>query len=138
MKKESLKFYFQIRTKIRISPQYIHKELKSAIRTQAPCLRTIQRWYKHFESGNKSLEDQDRSGRPITEFTDVNINRVRQVIEDNPYSTYDEIKAETSLTTGIVHKIIHQALKLKNITSRWVPHRLSEKNRQDRSVAKKI
>ena len=71
-------------------------------------MRTIQRWYKHFESGNKSLEDQDRSGRPITEFTDVNINRVRQVIEDNPYNTYDEIKAETSLTTEIVHKIKHK------------------------------
>ena len=32
-------------------------------------MSTIQRWFKHFESGNKSLEDQHRPGRPITETT---------------------------------------------------------------------
>ena len=54
-------------------------------------MSTIQRWFKHFESGNKSLEDQHRPGRAITATSKSNINRVQKVIEDNPYCTYDEM-----------------------------------------------
>ena len=50
-------------------------------------MSAIERGFKHFESGNKSLEDQHRPGRPITETSKSNINRVQklEVIEDNTY-----------------------------------------------------
>ncbi|CAF4422873.1 unnamed protein product, partial [Didymodactylos carnosus] len=73
-----------------------------------------------------------RVGRPITETTPANIDKVKAVIEEDPYCTYDEIEAETSLSRGTVNRIIHDALQLKKVTSRWVPHELTEKNRQDR------
>ena len=46
--------------------------------------------------------------------------------------TYDDIVAESSLSRGTIERIIHDHLKLKKITSRWVPHQLTEQNRQDR------
>ena len=82
--------------------------------------------------GNHSLEDKPRSGRPITETTIDNIDRVRVLIEEDPWCTYDEIEAQTSLSRGTIHTIIHDHLKKKKVTSRWVPHELSEKNLQDR------
>ena len=78
------------------------------------------------------MEDQQRSGRPITETSKSNINRVQKVIEDNPYCTYDEIEAEASLSRGTIQNIIHKSLNLKKLTSCWVPPQLSEKNRPDR------
>ena len=92
----------------------------------ATSMSTIQRWFKHFESVNRSLEDQHRSGCPITETSKSNINRVQKVIEDNPYCTYDEIEALTSLSRGTIQNIIHNSLNLKKLTSRWMPYQLSE------------
>jgi histone-lysine N-methyltransferase SETMAR len=80
----------------------------------------------------EDLKDQHRPGRPITETTPVNIERVRAVIENDPWCSYDEIEAETSLSRGTIHTIIHMHLKMRKLTSRWVPHELTEKNRQDR------
>ena len=85
MKKENLRFYIQICAKLGLSCQDIYKEQKSSIPSMAPSMSKIQRWFKHFESGKNSLEDEHMSGRPITETTKSNINRVQKVIENNPY-----------------------------------------------------
>lgn len=132
MKIENLRFYIQVRVKLGIDCQTIFKELKTAISDHAPSLRTVQRWFKHFKGGNEVLKDKPRSGRPITGITKENIRRVNDVIEDDPWCSYDEIEAETSLSRGTIFNIIHDHLKLKKVTSRWVPYDLTEENRQER------
>jgi len=132
MKIEHLRFYIQIRFKLGIDVKEIFKELKIALPDNAPSLSTVSRWFKHFKGGRDGLEDQPRSGRPITEVIQPNIDKIDQLIEENPWITYDEIEALSSLSRGTIQTIIHDCLKLKKITSRWVPHELSEKNRKDR------
>ena len=61
-----------------------------------------------------------------SQFTGENIQLVRQVISSDTHSTYDEIIAETSLSHGTIERIIHDCLKMKNVTSRWVPHQLTD------------
>ena len=53
-------------------------------------------------------------------------------IKDNPYCSYDEIEAETQLSRGSIYNIIHESLKMKKITSRWVAHELTQKNKAGR------
>ena len=48
------------------------------------------------------LKDKHRKGRPITETIHANIERVRVVIENDPWCTYDEIEAETALSRGTI------------------------------------
>ena len=48
------------------------------------------------------------------------------------WCTYDDIKAESSLSHGNIQRIIHEHLKLKKDTSRFVSHILTEKNCHDR------
>ena len=132
MKSENLRFYIQVRLKLGIAVNDIFKELKSALPDNAPSLLTVIRWFNKFRNGNENLEDKHRSGRPITETTPTNIDRIRKVIDNNPWSTYDDIEAETLLSRGTIQTIIHDHLKLKKITSRWVPHQLSEENRKER------
>ena len=62
----------------------------------------------------------------------MNIDKVDQLIEENPYISYDEIQAETSISRGTIFTIIHDQLKLRKITSRWVPHLLTQKHNDDR------
>ena len=132
MKSENLRFYIQVRFKLGIALNEIFKELKAALPDNAPSLSTVTRWFKKYKQGSEDINDKPRQGRPITETTPVNIDKVRAVIENDPCCSYDEIEAETSLSRGTIQTIIHEHLKMRKLTSRWVPHKLTEKNRQDR------
>lgn len=132
MENENIRFYIQMRLKLGCDAKSIHNDFLLVYGEQAPAYSTIARWHKLFRDGRERLEDDPRVGRPITGQTKANIERVRLVIEEDPYSTYDEIEEATSLCRGTIQNIIHDCLQLRKVTSRWVPHLLSEKNRQDR------
>ena len=55
-------------------------------------------WFNRFKRGVDDLEDKQRKGRLITETIHVSIERVRAVIENDSWYTYDEIEAETTLS----------------------------------------
>ena len=60
-----------------------------------------------------------------------NIELVRQIINNDPHSAYDEMIAKTSLPHGTIQRIIHDSLKMKKMTSRWVAHQLSDEQKRD-------
>lgn len=124
--------YIKVRALLKISAVDIHNELVEAYKEDALSYRQVARLVSDFKDGRESVEDRPHSGRPVTTFTQVNIDRVRDVLDSNPYATYDEIVEETSICRGIVFKIIHEALKLRKIASRYVPHVLSDDNKKKR------
>ena len=73
----------------------------------------MTRWFNQFKRGVDDLKDKHRKGRPITEPIYANIERVRAVIENGPWCTYDEIEAETTLSRGTIEAIIYEHLKMK-------------------------
>lgn len=132
MENSNFRFYVKVRCILGISPKIISNELKSAFGNEAPSYSFVLKWAKLFKGGRQGVEDAQRSGRPITALTNENIDLVRALIEEDPYVTYDQIEASTSLTPPTIHAIIHMHLKLRKITSRWVPHHLTQKNKEDR------
>ena len=132
MEKENIRFYIFMRFKLGKDAKSIHEDFVSVFAETAPAYSTVARWVKLFKDGKNNFEDEPRAGRPITEKTQENIELVRAIITENPYATYDEVEAETSLCRGTIHGIIHDSLNLKKVTSRWVPHFLSEQNKRDR------
>ena len=64
------------------------------------------------------MGDDLRSGRPISVLTDENVERVRQVIQDDPHSTYDDIIVETHLSRGTIERFIRGTLEMRKVTSR--------------------
>lgn len=104
-----------MRTALHIEPIDIHNELCSVFGDQVPTLRTIERWSKSFREGREEVEDEPRSGRPITETISANIVKVQNLIHDDPYSTIDEIRVQTGLSHGTIERIISDHLKLKKL-----------------------
>ncbi len=121
-----------MKTFLGVYPKTIHEELTTALGPNAPSYQTVARWAKRFREGREDVDDDPRSGRPISELTDENIELVRQVINNDPHSTYDDIIAETSLSHGTVERIIHDHLKMRKVTSRWVPSQLNDEQKQER------
>ena len=120
----NIRFYINIRRKLGIKTDDVYQELKAAIPDQHPSRKTVFKWFAHFRDGREHLKDLPRTGRPITETNTTHIQRVRTIIEEDPWCTYDDI--ESSLSRGTIQRIIHEHLKQKKVTSRWVPHQLTE------------
>lgn len=133
MEKEHIRYYIKTRTILGINALTIHHELVSAYGQDVVSYATVQRWSKDFREGKREqLQDNSRPGRPIAETTNDNIERVRKIIDEDPHSTYNDIIAETSLSYGTVERILHDHLKLRKITSRWVPRELTAEQKQVR------
>lgn len=129
---ENLRFYVKTRRLLGVSAIEISNELVSAYGSCAPSYSFVLKWFNLFTDGRENIKDETRSGRPRTAVCDENIERVREIIEDNPYSTYAEIEVLTSLHPPTIHTIIHDHLHLRKITSRFVPHELSDQNKRER------
>lgn len=118
--------------KVNKTPKEIHNDLVLGWQDRAPCYKTVCNWYNEFKTGSENINDKERPGRPITACTNSNIKIVSELIDENPYISYTEIEAETSLHPPTIHTIIHDHLKLRKLSSRWIPHNINDAQRQKR------
>ncbi|XP_065651074.1 protein GVQW3-like [Hydra vulgaris] len=121
--------YIKTRALLGVSAQAISDELVLVHGNQASKYSTVAKWATLFKDGRESLEDDPRSGHPRITYTAENIERVRATIEENPHATHDIIEA--SINRFTINEIIHNALKKRKLTSRWIPHELTDQNRKN-------
>ena len=60
------------------------------------------------------------------------IDAVRQLIMQDRYVTYHEIKTTLDISGTSTHSILHEHLTVKSICSRWIPHNLSTAQKKPR------
>ena len=65
------------------TPTQIKDELDSVYGDSARSFTTVKFWAAEFKRGRKSLEDDERSGRPKIATTDENIAKVHQMVLDD-------------------------------------------------------
>ena len=82
---------------------------------------TEQCWFKKFYEGDKSLEDEERSGRPL----EVDNEQLRAIIEADHLTTKQEVGEELNVDCSMIIRHLKQIGKVKKL-SKWVPHELSE------------
>ena len=100
---------------------------------------TVYDWIRRFREGRTSLEDNEREGRPKTAVTEVNSEKVRQLILNDRRVTVREIQSETGLCVASIHHIIHEELHMRKLTARWVPRLLTEDHKMKRlSISKEL
>ena len=78
------------------------------------------------------FEDEPRSGRPKDATTPENANRVRQLVKKDPQITMLEIEEQLGIGSAAVQKLVHEHLGLSKRWARWVPHNLTEDQKQTR------
>jgi len=130
MEKDHYRFYIKTRTLLGFNAATFHAELSQACGGDFISYSTVQKWSKSVRDGRMEIEDNPRFGRPVTKVTQGNIEQVQRVIEEGPHSTHDDIQAETQLSRGTISRIIHDHLKMKKVTSRWVLHELTPQQKQ--------
>jgi len=89
--------------------------------------RTAQKWFKRFTSGDYSLTDEARSGRPkIVENHDI-----KEVVQTNSSAMCTELAKMFNLSAESIRLRLHQMGKSWKL-SKWNPHDLSKDNKLSR------
>ena len=88
--------------------------------------KTVCSWFQRFHSGDFDPQNKAR-GRPEAQ---VNNEELKAIVEADPLQTTSELASGCSVSDNwLLH--LKQVEKIKKL-ERWVPHKLSEANRQTR------
>ena len=117
------------------SPSETVHDLKKAYGSSSLSRSTIFMWHKRFAEGRSDIKDDVRSGRPQDVRTSRSIENVHYILSNEGRYTIREIGEDTSLSYGIVSRIIHNDLKMKKVSARWIPHILSDEQKENRTNA---
>ena len=82
--------------------------LKLVCGDAAVTMKTVYKWFERFHNGCKSVEDEDRSGRPSTSETQENVQRVRQMVRSNRQLTIRGISEDLNISYSSVKNILKQ------------------------------
>ena len=112
--------------------QECFQSLKHCFGDQSPSKATVFRWFRQFMSGARTLEDDDRCGRLATTVTTENVSRVESLIKKDPKLACTEIQDIMKISSGSLTRILHDCLGARKRCAHWVPHNLSEEQKQGR------
>ena len=91
---------------------------------------TVCKWIRCFNDGQESIENDPRVGRPVSVLTEKNVATVKKLIEEDARYTVQEIEELSGIHSSSVLKILHERLGLRKICACWVPHLLTDEQKQ--------
>ena len=109
----------------------IHADLQNVYGNGALNYATVCKWVRRFNDGRESMENDPRVGRPVSVLTE-NIATVKMLIEEDARYTVQEIEELSGIYSSSVLKILRERLGLCKICARWVPHLLTDEQKQSR------
>ena len=104
------------------SSSQIIQFVKNALPDRCPCDRTIYYWIKKFRSGETSIDDNERSGRP--EIPKLK-KRIGRMLRQNKFISARMIGKKTKTSHVTILKKLKNQMKLRNLKTRVVPHPLN-------------
>ena len=79
------------------------------------------KWHKALKEGRENVEDDPRSGRPISSTNDQNVEVVRAVMTKDRRLSVRTIAEETGLNKNAVRKILTEHLHMRKIYAKSLP-----------------
>ena len=96
-----------------------------------PHRTTIFRWYKQLQIGKFDREDDSHTSWPPTAVTSENLAAVEKLLNESGDSPA-EIEELLHIDASAVENILHKHLRVKKVCTVWVPHSITEEQRQER------
>ena len=78
------------------------------------------------------VKNDPRVGRPVSVLTEKNVATVKKLIEGDARYTVQEIEELSGIHSSSVLKILRERLGLRKVCVRWMPHLLTDKQKQSR------
>jgi AraC-like DNA-binding protein len=89
-------------------------------------LRSVQRWTHDFAARGTEFDALPRHGR----LTDSeNADRIRELLESEPYISQETLSRRLNLHHNTVHRILAEEFGLCKVNFKWIPHSLTESHK---------
>jgi len=115
-----------------ISPTEIHRKITEVYGPQVMSRKSVSVWCTKFNSGRESVEDEARSGRPISTSTAETIDAVEKLLRSDRRLKIREMATQLDLPKTTVHEIVHEKLNFRKVCARWVPKMLTADHKTKR------
>ena len=142
---DNFKFYVLTRFRLGISATDCLTELQTAHEESSPSRSTLFRWFSEFREEDTNKEEtagasaENVRGRRRSTRTLEMIRNVEELLEDDCKTTVRELADCLEIGKTSVFEILTEDLHLRNVSSVWVPHLLSDANKEARvNCAKSI
>jgi [histone H3]-lysine36 N-dimethyltransferase SETMAR len=89
-------------------------------------------WFKRFKTGRTSIDNEPRSGRPSTAVNEQTIAQVDKLIRGDRRLRVKDIMTAVNIGAHAADEIIHERLRFNKVCARWVPHHLTDDNKEMR------
>ena len=90
----------------------------------------VCKWVLRFNDGQESTENDPRVGRLVSVLTEKNVATVKMLIEEDASYTVQKMEELSGIHSSSVLKILRERLGLRKICACWVPHLLTDKQKQ--------
>ena len=124
--------YCKIRGQLGFPPTEIHADLQKVYGNGALKYATVCEWERCFDDGQESVENDPRVDRPVSVLTEKNVATLKTLIEEDAHYTVQEIEELCGIHSSSVLKILREQLGLHKICMHWVPHLLTDEQKQSR------
>ena len=122
--------YCKIRAQLGFPQTEIHADLQINYGNGALKYATVCKRVRRFNDGRESIENDLRVSRPV--LTEKNVATVKTLIKEDARYTVQEIEELSGIHSSSVLKILRERLGLRKICARWVPHLLTDEQKQSR------
>lgn len=119
------------------TPTEIKAELDEVHGDSAPSFKTVCYWVNEFRGGRTSTSDEHRTGRSLEASTPEMIEKIHDMVLDDPRVKVRELVEATGISTGSVISILHEHLHLSKKCARWVPRVLTIQQKRERVLTSK-
>jgi transposase len=99
--------------KLNKSPSETLEMLKSVYGESTMSKSNVFKWHKRFREGREDVNDDERSGAPVTKRTDDNVAKIRELVLSDHLLTCRTIADKLDMSKETVRKIIVQDLPMR-------------------------
>ncbi|GFQ88640.1 histone-lysine N-methyltransferase SETMAR [Trichonephila clavata] len=115
-----------------VSGTEIHNRLVEVYGLGVMSKQMVRRLCRTFSDGRQQVEDIPRAGRTRTATTDANVGKVDDMIRANRRISIDEVAEELGISHERAQNIIHDILRYRKVSARWVPRQLTSTHQEQR------
>ena len=131
--REYIRFYIYTRYKLGFRARPDHEELVTVYGDLSSSFCVVARWIEDFSDGRKSVEDEARACWKATDVCDRQFwERAEALIVEDPSITLRFLALELGVSYGSGHAIVQEQFGLSKNCARWVPHRLTTEQKEQR------
>ncbi|UYV79173.1 hypothetical protein LAZ67_17001350 [Cordylochernes scorpioides] len=84
---------------------------------------------RRFKAGRISIEDDPRQGRPTFQRTDENVQKITDLIKENPRTTLLELEQDTDISKTTIGRTVTEDLRLKKTPAKFIPRFLTNEQK---------